>query len=42
MILSQGIPPKIGGISIIGAVTSFLGLLLGYRLVRAMHKSGNP
>jgi ubiquinone biosynthesis protein len=41
MILSQGISPKVGGISIVGAVTSFLELLLGYRLVRAMHKSGN-
>jgi ubiquinone biosynthesis protein len=41
MILSQGIPPKLGGISIVGAVTALLGLLLGYRLVRAMHYSGD-
>jgi len=40
-ILSRGIPPTLGGISIIGAVTALLGLLLGYRLVHAMHKSGD-
>jgi ubiquinone biosynthesis protein len=41
MILSREIPPMVGGISIIGASTAFLGLLLGYRLVRAMKKSGD-
>ncbi|MEN8243688.1 MAG: AarF/ABC1/UbiB kinase family protein [Thermodesulfobacteriota bacterium] len=41
MILSRAIPPLIGGISVIGAGTSLLGLILGYRLVRAMHKSGD-
>lgn len=41
MVLSREIPPLIGGISVIGAATSLLGLILGYRLVRAMHKSGD-
>jgi len=41
MILSQGIPPTLGGISIIGAGTAVLGLLLGFHLVRAMHKLGD-
>jgi ubiquinone biosynthesis protein len=41
MILSQKIPPTVRGISVIGASAAFLGLLLGYRLVRAMKKSGD-
>lgn len=41
MILSQGIPPRIGGISIVGATAAVIGLLLGFRLVRAMSKSGD-
>ena len=40
MILSREIPPMVAGISVIGASVSLLGLFLGYRLVRAMHKSG--
>ena len=41
MILSREIPPLIGGVSVIGAGTSLLGLILGYRLVHAMKKSGD-
>jgi ubiquinone biosynthesis protein len=41
MILSREIPPTVGDISVIGASTAFLGLLLGYRLVRTMKKSGD-
>jgi ubiquinone biosynthesis protein len=41
MILSREIGPLVGGVSIIGAAASVLGLLLGYRLVRAMKKSGD-
>ena len=41
MVLSREIPPLIGGISAIGAGTSLLGLILGYRLIRAMKKSGD-
>jgi ubiquinone biosynthesis protein len=41
MILSSEIPPTVGGISVIGTSAALLGLLLGYRLVRAMHKSGD-
>lgn len=41
MIFSREIGPLVGGISVIGAVASILGLLLGYRLVRAMKKSGD-
>lgn len=41
MILSQEIRPTVGGISVIGASTAVLGLVLGYRLVRAMKKSGD-
>ena len=40
-ILSREIPPMVAGISVIGASVSLLGLFLGYRLVRAMHKSGD-
>jgi ubiquinone biosynthesis protein len=36
MILSQEIAPTFRGISIIGAITSCLGLILGFRLIRAM------
>ena len=39
MIFSQEIGPLVGGISVIGAVASILGLLLGYRLIHAMKKS---
>ena len=41
IVLSREIPPLIGGVSAIGAGTSLLGLILGYRLVRAMKKSGD-
>ncbi len=40
-ILSREIGPLVGGISIIGATAAVLGLLLGYRLVHAMKKSGD-
>ena len=41
MILSREIRPTVGGISVIGAGAAVLGLLLGYRLIRAMKRSGN-
>lgn len=41
MIFSREIGPLVGGMSVIGAVASVLGLLLGYRLVHAMKKSGD-
>jgi len=41
MILSREIPPLIGGISAIGVGISILGLILGYRLVRAMKNAGD-
>ena len=41
MVLSREIPPLIWGISAIGAGTSLLGLIFGYRLIRAMKKSGD-
>ena len=37
MIISQEIPPLIWGISVIGAATSLIGLVLGFRLIRAMN-----
>ncbi|MEN8799536.1 MAG: hypothetical protein ABF293_09835, partial [Flavobacteriaceae bacterium] len=40
MILSQAVPPTFRGVSIVGAAVSILGFLLGFRLVRAMKKSG--
>ena len=39
MVLRSEIPPLIGGISAIGAGTTLLDLILGYRLIRAMQKS---
>ena len=39
MIISQEIPPLIWGISVIGAATSLIGLVLGFRLIRAMNGS---
>jgi len=39
--LSREIPPLIGGISAIGVGISILGLILGYRLVRAMKNAGD-
>ena len=41
MILSREIGPLLGGISIVGATAAVFGLILGYRLVRAMKKSNN-
>jgi ubiquinone biosynthesis protein len=41
MIVSREIGPLVGGISVIGAAASFMGLLLGYRLVHTMKKSGD-
>ncbi len=41
MILSREIRPTVGGISVIGASAAVLGLLLGYRLIRAMKRSGD-
>jgi ubiquinone biosynthesis protein len=41
MILSREIRPTIGGISVLGASAAVLGLLLGYRLIRAMKRSGD-
>jgi ubiquinone biosynthesis protein len=41
MILSREIPPTVRGVSIIGATAAVFGLLNGYRLVRAMKKSGD-
>jgi len=38
-ILSRQIPPLIGGLSVIGLITTVLGLILGYRLIVTMHKS---
>lgn len=40
MILSQAVPPTFRGVSIVGTIVMILGFLLGFRLVRAMKKSG--
>ena len=40
MILSQAVPLTFRGVSIVGAVVMILWFLLGFRLVRAMKKSG--
>ena len=41
LVLSQSVPPTFKGFSIVGAAFTLLGFLLGWRLVRAMKKSGD-
>ena len=41
MILSRSVPPLIGGVSVIGGLFIGFGSLLGYKLLRAIGKSGN-
>jgi ubiquinone biosynthesis protein len=39
-LLSRQVPPTIGGVSILGTIGLLLSLALGFRLVRAIRKSG--
>ena len=41
MVLSSGIPPLIKGVSLIGAVILSIGCFLGFRLLRAVTRSGD-
>ncbi|WP_022942928.1 ABC1 kinase family protein [Psychromonas hadalis] len=41
MILSSSVPPLLHGVSVIGAVFISMGSLLGYKLLRAIGKSGD-
>ncbi len=41
MVLSSNVPPLIRGVSLFGAVGCLVSFTLGFRLVRAIHKSGS-
>lgn len=41
MVLSSSVPPLIQGVSVVGAVGCLFSLSMGFRLVRAIQRSGN-
>ncbi len=41
MILSNNVPPLLFGVSVIGAIGCLVGVVMGFRLVRAIQRSGN-
>ena len=41
LILSTNVPPRLGGVSMIGAAGCIVAVFMGYRIVRAVNRSGN-